>query len=54
MVKTPAGREIPWSVLASPPIACDQPKLCHKVALVALAGLPAVVGVWIGGFVNNI
>jgi zinc transporter ZupT len=32
------------------PIAREQPRLQHFVGLAALAGLPAVLGVWIGGF----
>lgn len=35
------------------PIARERPKLWQFVALAALAGLPAVLGVWIGGFVYN-
>jgi zinc transporter ZupT len=35
------------------PIAREQPPLHHFVGLAALAGLPAVLGVWIGGFVYN-
>jgi hypothetical protein len=35
------------------PIARERPKLRHFVALAALAGLPAVLGVWIGGFIYN-
>lgn len=35
------------------PIARERPKLWHFIALAALAGLPAVLGVWIGGFVYN-
>jgi ZIP family zinc transporter len=35
------------------PIARERPKLWHFVGLAALAGLPAVLGVWIGGFIYN-
>jgi ZIP family zinc transporter len=35
------------------PIAREQPRWWHFVLLAALAGLPAVLGVWIGGFVYN-
>jgi zinc transporter, ZIP family len=35
------------------PIARTRPALWHFIALAALAGLPAVVGVWIGGFIFN-
>jgi zinc transporter ZupT len=35
------------------PIARERPKLWHFVTLAALAGLPAVLGVWIGGLIYN-
>lgn len=35
------------------PIARERPRLWDFIALAALAGLPAVLGVWIGGFVYN-
>lgn len=35
------------------PIARERPALWHFLALAALAGLPAVLGVWIGGFIYN-
>jgi ZIP family zinc transporter len=35
------------------PIARERPALAHFFGLAALAGLPAVLGVWIGGFVYN-
>lgn len=35
------------------PIARERPRWWHFVLLAALAGLPAVLGVWIGGFVYN-
>ena len=35
------------------PIARERPRLWHFVGLAALAGLPAVLGVWIGGFAYN-
>ncbi len=35
------------------PIAREQPRWWHFVLLAALAGLPAVLGVWIGGFIFN-
>jgi zinc transporter ZupT len=35
------------------PIARERPKLWHFIVLAALAGLPAVLGVWIGGFIFN-
>lgn len=35
------------------PIARDKPAFGHFVGLAALAGLPAVAGVWIGGFVYS-
>jgi hypothetical protein len=35
------------------PIARERPRWWHFVRLAALAGLPAVLGVWIGGFVYN-
>lgn len=37
----------------SAPIAGERPKLWHFVALASLAGLPAVLGFWIGGFIYN-
>lgn len=35
------------------PIAWQRPAFRHFIALAALGGLPAVAGVWIGGFVYN-
>jgi zinc transporter, ZIP family len=35
------------------PIARERPATWHFVTLAALAGLPAVLGVWIGGFIYN-
>lgn len=35
------------------PIARERPAWWHFVLLAALAGLPAVLGVWIGGFIFN-
>jgi zinc transporter ZupT len=35
------------------PIARKRPAFWHFVSLPALAGLPAVVGVWVGGFIYN-
>jgi zinc transporter ZupT len=35
------------------PIARERPRWWHFVLLAALAGLPAVLGVWIGGFIFN-
>jgi ZIP family zinc transporter len=35
------------------PIARERPAWWHFVLLAALAGLPAVLGVWSGGFVYN-
>ena len=35
------------------PIARERPAWLHFVALAALAGLPAVPGVWFGGFIYN-
>lgn len=35
------------------PIIRERPSLRHFAGLAALAGLPAVIGVWIGGFINN-
>jgi zinc transporter ZupT len=35
------------------PIARERPVWWHFIMLAALAGLPAVLGVWIGGFVYN-
>jgi zinc transporter ZupT len=35
------------------PIAREQPRLWHFATLAAIAGLPAVLGVWIGGFIYN-
>lgn len=35
------------------PIAWERPALWHFAGLAALAGLPAVLGVWIGGFIYN-
>jgi len=32
------------------PVTRDQPKLWHLVGLTCLAGLPAIIGAWIGGF----
>lgn len=35
------------------PVAREKPSIWHFAALAALAGLPAVAGVWIGGFVYS-
>jgi zinc transporter, ZIP family len=35
------------------PIARERPRWWHFLLLAALAGLPAVLGVWIGGFIYN-
>jgi ZIP family zinc transporter len=35
------------------PIARERPPLWHFIGLAALAGLPAVLGVWIGGFTRS-
>lgn len=35
------------------PIAREQPAFRHFLQLAALAGLPAILGVWVGGFVYN-
>ena len=35
------------------PLTRERPSMAHFVGLAALAGLPAVLGVWIGGFIYN-
>ncbi len=35
------------------PITQEKPAFSHFVGLAALAGLPAVLGVWFGGFINS-
>lgn len=35
------------------PIARERPALWHFVTLAAVAGLPAILGVWVGGFIYN-